>query len=74
MMAAKKAKGAEIVLQYGDKSVSYDEISSMMKEKWTKEYGRKMSEIKSLSLYVKPEESRVYYVVNDGEEAGSYDI
>ena len=73
-MAAKKAKQAEIVLQFGDKSVSYGDITAMMYSKWTGEFGRKESEIKSLSLYVKPEESRVYYVVNDGEETGSYDI
>lgn len=73
-MAAKKAKGAQIVLQYGGKSLSYDEIAKMMHDKWTGEFGRKESEIKSLSLYVKPEEERVYYVVNDGEETGSFDI
>ena len=73
-MAGKKAAASNVVLQYGDKSVSYEELVQNMKNKWTYDYGRNVSEIKSMELYVKPEEDRVYYVVNDGEESGSFGL
>ena len=71
---AKKAHSANIVLQYGERSVSYDELVQNMKNKWTYDYGRKVGDIKSMELYVKPEEGRVYYVINEGEESGSFDL
>ena len=70
-MATKKNK-QNVVLQYGSKSVSYDELVVRMKEKWTRDYGKKVSELKSIELYVKPEEDKVYYVINDGEETGDF--
>lgn len=72
-MAAKK-KEAEVILQYGDKSVSYDEIVKHMKGVWKSELKRDAKDMKSLALYVKPEEGRVYYVVNDDEVIGSFEL
>ncbi|MBR0163471.1 MAG: hypothetical protein IJQ12_02230 [Lachnospiraceae bacterium] len=71
-MAAKKSD-TKITLQYGDKTVTYDEIVQNMKNKWTYDYGKKISEIHSMELYVKPEEDKVYYVIN-GEESGDFGL
>ena len=72
-MAAKK-KDAEVILQYGDKSVSYDEIVKRMKNVWKSELKRDAKDMKSMALYVKPEEGRVYYVINDDEAIGSFEL
>lgn len=61
----------DIILQYGDKSVSYDEILQNAKNVWAYDLNNKVSDIKSMELYIKPEEDRVYYVIND-KEAGSF--
>lgn len=63
----------KIELQYGDKDISYDEIVKNAKNYWTKELGMSAADLKSLDLYVKPEENRVYYVAN-GKEAGSFEL
>lgn len=72
-MAAKK-KDAEVILQYGDKTVSYDEIVKRMKGVWKSELKRDAKDMKSMALYVKPEENRVYYVINDDEVIGSFEL
>jgi hypothetical protein len=75
-MATKTTKTAKTVkanveLQYGDKSVSYDKIVENAKAFLAGEAGIK--DVKSLDLYVKPEEGRVYYVAN-GTETGSFEL
>jgi len=64
-MAAKVT--TKIELQYGDKQITEDQLVSLAK----KAYGKK--DIKSLDIYVKPEESKAYYVVN-GNVNGSFDL
>lgn len=39
-----------------------------VKKAWTKS-GKKVADIKTMALYVKPEENSVYYVIN-GDSAG----
>ena len=58
------ATKTNIVLQYADKSVTYDTFIENAKNVWQYDLGRKVSEIKTLELYIKPEEERVYFVVN----------
>ena len=65
-MAASKVS-AKIELQFADKAYTEDQIVSMAK----KAYGGK--DIKSLDIYVKPEENKAYYVVN-GEATGSVEL
>ena len=55
------------VLQYAGKEVSCKDMMDAAKAAWT---GAAM---KDVTFYVKPEENRVYFVVN-GEEAGSFEI
>ncbi len=56
---------ANIVLQYGDKNVTYDTLVENSKNNYQFEMGGDANEIKKLSVYVKPEENAAYYVVND---------
>lgn len=68
--AAKKTAATvkpNVVLQYGDKSVTFDTLLQNARNVWQYDMGRKTSEIKELNLYVKPEEDRVYFVVNNTE-------
>ena len=59
-----------LFVQYGGKELSSHEALAMVKEDWVSK-GRKVKDLKSLSLYVKPEENAVYYVANeDPEEKG----
>ena len=57
----------KIELQYGDIAVTQEQLVSQAK----KAYGGK--DIKSLNIYVKPEEGKAYYVVNDTVN-GSFDL
>lgn len=58
---------AKIELQFGDKAINEEQLVSMAK----KAYGKK--DVKNLDIYVKPEESKAYYVVNN-DVTGSFDI
>ena len=60
--AAKKAPVVNAVLQYGSKEVTVAELVEKAKAAWTG------SEIKEVNLYIKPEDSCVYVVIN-GEVA-----
>jgi hypothetical protein len=66
--ATKKTAVKETVyLQYLGKEINKDELTAQVKEIWTKQLKKKVSELKSITLYIKPEENRVYYVINDTE-------
>lgn len=63
---AKKAAIKETVyLQYLGKEISQQELVKQVKEVWTKQLKKKVGEIKSITIYLKPEENTAYYVVND---------
>ena len=57
----------KIELQFGDKALNEEQLVSMAKEA----YGKK--DINNLDIYVKPEEGKAYYVVNN-DITGSFDI
>ena len=68
--AAKKAVATtevktNIVLQYGDRNVTYDTIVTNAKNNYQYEMGGDVDAMKKLSVYVKPEENAAYYVVDD---------
>ena len=54
-----------IVLQYGDRSVTYDTIVTNAKNNYKYDMGGDVDAMKKLSVYVKPEENAAYYVVDD---------
>ncbi len=67
-MAAIKTK---IELQYADKSITSEELVERAKAACESEYGVKGA--KDIQLYVKPEENKAYYVVNN-KMTGSIDL
>lgn len=68
--AAKKAEiKTEMFLQFAGKEYSQEEIIQKVKDIWTYDLGKNVDDIKDVQLYLKPEESAAYYVVN-GEESG----
>lgn len=72
--AAKKAAVKEtIYLQYLGKEINKDDIVKQVKEVWTKQMKNKVGDLKSVDLYLKPEENAVYYVIN-GDVTGSLNI
>ncbi len=59
-------------IEYYGKQIDEASLVKTAKNIWTKS-GKKAADLKSLSLYVKPEENAVYYVFND-DESGSFTI
>ena len=60
----------EMTVQFGEKEVTYTDMVNRIKAMW-KEQGKREVSMKSLELYVKPEEGKAYYVVNEGLKNGS---
>ena len=61
----KEIKISAIVEHYG-KQIAEQDIIANVKRAWMNS-GRDEKEIKSIELYIKPEENAVYYVVNETE-------
>ena len=69
----KAAVSTVITLQYDEKSYTKEALEKIAKDVWVYDYDKKASELKKVELYVKPFESKVYYVFND-DITGSFDI
>lgn len=63
----------EFCLQFGEKEYTDKEILKMVKAVWTKELKNKVGDMKKVQIYMKPEESAAYFVVN-GEVTGKVDL
>lgn len=71
--AAKKAEPkTNVVLQYAGKEVVCADLLAKVDEIWASK--NKTAAPKDVKVYVKPEENTAYYVINDGEEIGSFAI
>ncbi|MBO5469776.1 MAG: hypothetical protein J6A03_08595 [Lachnospiraceae bacterium] len=55
---------ATLYVEYQEKQMDEKELVAKAKKIWT-DGGRKVSELTSLQLYVKPEENMAYCVFND---------
>lgn len=53
-----------MVVQACGIEVSESEMIAKIKEIWVTD-GNKVKDLKSLVIYIKPEERKVYYVIND---------
>ena len=53
-------------MEHHGKQIGESDIVANVKKAWTNS-GRNEKDIKSLELYIKPEENAVYYVVNETE-------
>lgn len=71
--AEKKAPEQEMILQFGGREIKEKDLYERICKIWTEGYGKKADELKSLKVYVKPEEFTAYYVIND-DVTGSIDL
>ena len=69
--AAKAA--AEVVLQWNGNDYTYDRLLQSAKDVWQYDQGKNVADFKKAVIYVKPEEGKAYFVVNDTDEL-SFDI
>lgn len=63
---------AQVYIQYLGAEYDIDEIKAAVKAAYEAE-GHRVSSIKSLNLYIKPEEKKAYYVIND-KAVGSVEL
>jgi hypothetical protein len=71
--AAAKDIKTKIAVQFGGKGYETEDFVKIAKDVCTFDLKREVAVLKQVDLYVKPEESKVYYVFN-GSELGSFDI
>lgn len=70
----KKAEVKAVVnLQFSGRSYTTEDLVKIAKDVWKYDLKKKVSDFKTVELYVKPEESQVYYVINE-EVTGSFGI
>ena len=71
---AKKAAVKEAIsVQFAGKSYTTEDLVKIAKDVWKYDLNQKATDFKSVELYVKPEESMVYYVIN-GDVTGNFAI
>ena len=70
--AKKQEIKTTVSVQYLGKDISDKDMVALVKKQWAASK-HKISEIKTMELYVKVEENTVYYVIN-GTEKGSVEI
>lgn len=69
---AKKAEvKASVTLQFDGKSYTQAELLKIAKDVWKYDLKKKVGDLKTVDLYVKPEENTCYYVIN-GEVEGNF--
>ena len=61
-----------VVVQFAGKEVTEKDLIAAVKKAYTKK-GNKVGDIKTIEIYVKPEENAAYYVVN-GEGSDDYKV
>ena len=68
--AVKKEPSTSLILQFSGKELA---SADLLKEIWTAELGRDAGDLKDVKLYVKPEETTAYYVINENI-TGSFEL
>ncbi len=63
---------ANVFIEFYGNQIDEKKFISDAKKLWT-DMGNKASDLKSMKLYVKPEDNKVYCVFNE-DETGSYSI
>jgi len=62
---------ASYFVQIWDKNIDASAILESVKNAWVEKFQGKLSEIKSVEIYIKPEENKAYFVIN-GLSNGDY--
>ncbi|MBQ8092908.1 MAG: hypothetical protein IJ242_04960 [Clostridia bacterium] len=70
-MAAVKVK-EQTILQFAGKSAEIGDLNAKVRQAW-KDAGNKVGDLKTIDIYVKPEEGMAYYVIN-GETEGKIEL
>ena len=72
---SKKAVEPQVsyLLQFSGKEVNTANIYETVKTVWVEKFQGKLEDIKTIEIYIKPEENKAYFVVN-GESNGDYFI
>ncbi len=65
VVSRKADKTETITLQFAGKSYTTEDLVKIAKDVWKYDLGKEEGEFKSVELYVKPEESMVYYIINE---------
>lgn len=60
------ATKTSMFVEYQGKQAEDKAIIAAVKKAWT-EAGNKVGDMKTMELYIKPEEASVYYVINETE-------
>ena len=71
-VAVAEAK-TNVTLQYADKDLSYNDLIQNAKNVFQYDMSGDPNSINKLDLFVKPDENKVYFVINDDIQ-GSYDL
>jgi len=71
--AAKAAVKATVNYQFANQDYKEEDFVKIAKDVWKYDLGKKPGEFKTVELYVKPEENKVYYVIN-GDVTGDFQI
>ena len=69
----KVALKTAVTLQFAEKSYTEESLVSIAKDVWKFDLNQNDADLKSVELYVKPEEGLCYYVFN-GDVTGSFVI
>ena len=69
----KAAVKEEFVLEFAGEQITQEEIKKKVKENWTKVQKNKIKDIKTIKVFLQPENSCAYYTIND-EGNDSYKI
>ena len=71
--AKKEEVKATIQVEYADKKYTTEALIQIAKDVWKYDLKQKAADFKTVELYVKPEENKVYYVIN-GDVKGDFAI
>lgn len=71
--AAKKEATVSVKVEFSGKSYTTEDLVNIAKDVWKYDLNGKAEDFKTVELYVKPEESTTYYVIN-GDVTGSFFI
>ena len=71
--AKKPVVKEEVNVQFSGKSYTSEDLIRITRDVWKYDLNGKEEDVKSIELYVKPEENTAYYVIN-GDVTGSFFI
>ena len=68
--AAKTTVTSKVTVEFSGKSYTEEDLVKIAKDVWKYDLKKKVSDFKSVEIYVKPEESMAYYVINEEVKGG----